>query len=48
VHAFRDRLAAGGVAVTIRDTRGRDIDAACGQLRAGHAVAVEIARVDTS
>ncbi len=48
VHAFRDRLAAGGVAVTIRDTRGRDIDAACGQLRAGHAVAVEIARVDTT
>ena len=40
VHAFRDRLAAAGVAVTIRDTRGRDIDAACGQLRAGHAVTV--------
>ncbi len=42
VHAFRDRLAAGGVAVTIRDTRGRDIDAACGQLRAGHPVQVDI------
>ncbi len=38
VHAFRNRLAAAGVAVTIRDTRGRDIDAACGQLRADHAV----------
>ncbi len=44
VHAFRDRLAAGGVAVTIRDTRGRDIDAACGQLRAGHDVGVRLTR----
>ncbi|MFZ4518831.1 MAG: 23S rRNA (adenine(2503)-C(2))-methyltransferase RlmN [Microthrixaceae bacterium] len=36
VHAFRDRLTAAGVNVTVRDTRGSDIDAACGQLRAGH------------
>jgi 23S rRNA (adenine2503-C2)-methyltransferase len=44
VHAFRDHLADAGVAVTIRDTRGRDIDAACGQLRAG--VEVQIRRPD--
>ncbi len=37
VHAFRERVAGAGVTVTIRDTRGRDIDAACGQLRAGSA-----------
>jgi 23S rRNA (adenine2503-C2)-methyltransferase len=34
VSAFRDVLAASGVAVTIRDTRGREIEAACGQLHA--------------
>jgi 23S rRNA (adenine2503-C2)-methyltransferase len=27
-------LRAGGVTVTVRDTRGREIDAACGQLHA--------------
>jgi 23S rRNA (adenine2503-C2)-methyltransferase len=32
VAAFADELRAGGANVTIRDTRGRDIDAACGQL----------------
>jgi 23S rRNA (adenine2503-C2)-methyltransferase len=31
--AFRDRLAAHGIPVTIRDTRGSRIAAACGQLR---------------
>jgi 23S rRNA (adenine2503-C2)-methyltransferase len=31
---FEDRIAAHGVAVTVRDTRGRDIDGACGQLAA--------------
>lgn len=36
VHAFADDLRRRGVNVTIRDTRGSDIDAACGQLRAGH------------
>lgn len=34
VHAFADDLRRRGVNVTIRDTRGSDIDAACGQLRA--------------
>jgi 23S rRNA (adenine2503-C2)-methyltransferase len=36
VRAFRDALERHGVNVTVRDTRGSDIDAACGQLRAGH------------
>ncbi len=36
VEEFRDELADLGVNVTVRDTRGSDIDAACGQLRAGH------------
>ncbi len=33
VRAFRDRLAQLGVNVTVRRTRGTDIEAACGQLR---------------
>jgi 23S rRNA (adenine2503-C2)-methyltransferase len=37
VRAVRDELSRLGVNVTVRDTRGTDIDAACGQLRAGHA-----------
>jgi 23S rRNA (adenine2503-C2)-methyltransferase len=36
VHAFRRDLERRGVNVTVRDTRGDEIDAACGQLRAGH------------
>ncbi len=32
IAAFRDAVEAGGVEATIRLTRGRDIDAACGQL----------------
>jgi 23S rRNA (adenine2503-C2)-methyltransferase len=32
VHHFRDGLEARGVNVTVRNTRGRSIDAACGQL----------------
>jgi 23S rRNA (adenine2503-C2)-methyltransferase len=32
VRAFRDRLTGLGVAATVRQTRGRSIDAACGQL----------------
>lgn len=32
--AFRDRLTAAGLSATIRASRGRDIAAACGQLRA--------------
>ena len=31
---FVDRIASHGVAVTVRDTRGREIDGACGQLAA--------------
>ncbi len=32
IREFRDRVAAQGLNVTVRDTRGRDADAACGQL----------------
>ena len=41
VHAFRDRLTGHGVVTTIRDTRGTEIDAACGQLRAAHEVRIQ-------
>ena len=34
--AFRDRLRGLGVNATVRRNRGTSIDAACGQLRAGH------------
>lgn len=34
IKAFKRVLEAAGVNATVRDTRGRDIDAACGQLRA--------------
>jgi 23S rRNA (adenine2503-C2)-methyltransferase len=37
VREFRDRLREGGVNATVRRTRGTEIDAACGQLRANHA-----------
>ena len=37
VEAFRAGLFARGVNVTVRDTRGTSIDAACGQLAAGAA-----------
>ena len=33
IEEFADTLKKRGVNVTVRDTRGRDIDAACGQLR---------------
>ncbi len=36
VQAFADRLGDLGINATIRRTRGTDIDAACGQLRANH------------
>jgi 23S rRNA (adenine2503-C2)-methyltransferase len=36
VRGFARQLAAQGLRVTVRDTRGRDSDAACGQLRAEH------------
>ena len=38
VRDFRDRLKAAGVNVTVRQNRGTDIDAACGQLAAGSPV----------
>jgi 23S rRNA (adenine2503-C2)-methyltransferase len=34
IDRFVRTLRAGGVTVTVRDTRGREIDAACGQLHA--------------
>jgi 23S rRNA (adenine2503-C2)-methyltransferase len=34
IERFVRRLRDGGVSVTVRDTRGREIDAACGQLHA--------------
>jgi 23S rRNA (adenine2503-C2)-methyltransferase len=34
IQEFADLLEGEGANVTIRDTRGKDIDAACGQLRA--------------
>ncbi len=37
IESFVRVLEAGGVNVTVRDTRGRRIDAACGQLRLEHA-----------
>jgi 23S rRNA (adenine2503-C2)-methyltransferase len=39
VRAFATRLRELGVNATVRANRGTDIDAACGQLRAGHAAA---------
>jgi 23S rRNA (adenine2503-C2)-methyltransferase len=38
VHAFRDLLEAQGANATVRQNRGTDIDAACGQLAAGQPV----------
>lgn len=42
VHAFADDLRRRGVNVTIRDTRGSDIDAACGQLSARHGTTTQV------
>jgi len=39
IEDFRQRLLAAGVLVTLRRSRGQDIDAACGQLAARHAEA---------
>ncbi|MDH3272819.1 MAG: 23S rRNA (adenine(2503)-C(2))-methyltransferase RlmN [Gemmatimonadota bacterium] len=41
INAFADGLSARGVAVAVRETRGRDIDAACGQLRGHTLVQIE-------
>jgi 23S rRNA (adenine2503-C2)-methyltransferase len=40
VRAFRDAVAAHGVVVTVRRTRGQSIDAACGQLAGATSVAL--------
>lgn len=40
VARFRSELEGRGVNVTVRQTRGTEIDAACGQLRANHPLAV--------
>lgn len=40
IEAFRERLLAAGIHATVRTSRGRDIQAACGQLAAAEAVAV--------
>ena len=40
VHEFRDRLEALGVNATVRQNRGTDIAAACGQLAAGQPVKI--------
>ncbi len=41
IRAFAAVLEAAGVSVAVRETRGRDIDAACGQLRAHTLVQIE-------
>jgi 23S rRNA (adenine2503-C2)-methyltransferase len=41
IQAFATGLERRGVAVAVRETRGRDIDAACGQLRAHALVQIE-------
>jgi 23S rRNA (adenine2503-C2)-methyltransferase len=43
VREFRDRLREGGVNATVRQTRGTEIDAACGQLRATHEASEPVA-----
>lgn len=43
IDGFVRVLEAGGVNVTVRDTRGRGIDAACGQLRSEHGRATIVA-----
>jgi 23S rRNA (adenine2503-C2)-methyltransferase len=43
VREFRDLLREGGVNATVRRTRGTEIDAACGQLRATHATSEPVA-----
>jgi 23S rRNA (adenine2503-C2)-methyltransferase len=44
VRGFRDAVAAHGVVVTIRKTRGQSIDAACGQLAGAHSVPLRSGR----
>ena len=44
IRAFADALSARGVQAAVRTPRGRDIDAACGQLRASAVVTLEAGR----
>lgn len=44
IRAFASVLEERGVAVAVRETRGRDIDAACGQLRAHALVELKVGR----
>jgi 23S rRNA (adenine2503-C2)-methyltransferase len=44
VRAFRSWLTDADVNATVRRNRGTDIDAACGQLAAGHPVALSVGR----
>ena len=44
VHGFRDRLEELGANATVRQNRGTDIDAACGQLAAGQPVVLSPSR----
>ena len=44
---FVARLRAAGVATTVRDTRGQDIDGACGQLAASEDVGVPTVALPT-
>ncbi len=46
VEEFADHLRSEGINVTIRNTRGRDIDAACGQLAARQSLKVRSSRAD--
>lgn len=48
VRAFRDALEARGVNATVRQNRGTEIDAACGQLAAGQPVAGPSRRASTA
>ncbi len=45
---FVARVRAGGVACTVRDTRGREIDAACGQLAASAKLGPITGEIDES
>ncbi|MDH3205024.1 MAG: 23S rRNA (adenine(2503)-C(2))-methyltransferase RlmN [Gemmatimonadota bacterium] len=47
IRAFAEGLERRGVAVAVRETRGRDIDAACGQLRAHTLVQLEKSPAET-
>lgn len=47
IRAFADVLEERGVSVAIRETRGRDIDAACGQLRGHTLVQIDTPVLDT-